>query len=102
MEDLLKIEEVAVLIDSSIQTINIWYQWKRANPENEFALLLPDYIQKGTRNTRYWHQKDIPRLIKFKQSVPHGRNGVMGEITQRRKEKKNGKKKSNSRSRKQS
>lgn len=97
MKDLLKIEEVAVLIDTSIQTINIWYQWKRANPNNKLALILPNYVQSGPRSTRYWKQKDIPRLIKFKQSVPHGRNGVMGEITQRRKEKTNGKKKVRSR-----
>lgn len=97
MEDLLKVEEVAILIDSSIQTINIWYQWKRANPDNELASLLPEYIQKGTRNTRYWNSKDIPSLIKFKQSVPHGRNGIMGDITQRRKEKKKNVKKVRSR-----
>ena len=92
MKDLLKIEEVAMLIDCSTQTINIWYQWKRANPDNALTKLLPDYIQDGPRQTRFWKMSDVQKLRKFKQSVVHGRNGVMGEITQKRKENKNAKK----------
>jgi hypothetical protein len=84
MDNLLKIEEVAVLLDCSIQTINTWYRWKRYNPDDELASLLPEYIQKGTRNTRYWKSDDIPNFRKFKQSIVYGRNGKMGDITQRR------------------
>lgn len=84
MERLLKIEEVAILIGSSVQTINMWYRFKRSEPENEYAKMLPDYIQKGgLRSTRYWTQKDIYKLIEFKQSIPLGRNGVLGTITQK-------------------
>jgi len=83
----IKIEELAMRIDSSVQTINNWYKWKRENPDNELASLLPDYIQEGNRQTRYWKYDDIWKLIEFKKTIVHGRNGVMGAITQRKKEK---------------
>ena len=85
MEDrLLKIEEVAVLISSSVQTLNNWYRYKKKYPDDKYSLMLPDYIQNGTRGTRYWKREDIGKLLEFKISIPHGRNGVLGDITQRR------------------
>ena len=88
-EKMLKLEEVAILIGSSGKSINNWYWFKRENPDNEYAKMLPDYVQEGARQTRYWKQSDIWKLIKFKQSIPMGKNGVMGSITQKyyRKEK---------------
>lgn len=93
-ERLLKLEEVAILIDSSSKSINTWYWFKRENPDNEYAKMLPDYIQYGPRQTRYWRESEIWKLLKFKQSIPQGRNGVMGSITQKyyNKDKKDGKK----------
>lgn len=85
---LLKIEEVAMLIGSSIQTINVWYQFKRKNPESDFAKMLPDYIQDGARQTRYWAKDDVWKLIEFKNAIPHGRNGILGDITQKQYRKK--------------
>lgn len=82
-ERLLRIEEVAVTIGSSCKSINNWYWFKRENPDNEFAQMLPDYIQFAERQTRYWKESDIPKLIEFKKAIPHGRNGLMGSITQR-------------------
>lgn len=82
-ERLLKIEEVAVKIGSSCKSINNWYWFKRENPDNEYAKMLPEYIQYGARQTRYWKEEDIPKLIEFKQSIPQGRNGIMGSITQK-------------------
>ena len=81
----IKIEERAMRIDSSVQTINNWYKWKRLNPDNELASLLPEYIQDGARQTRYWNTEDIWKMIEFKQHIIRGRNGVMGDVTQRRK-----------------
>lgn len=81
----IKIEELAMRIDSSVQTINNWYKWKRLNPDNELASLLPEYIQDGARQTRYWNTEDIWKMIEFKQHIIRGRNGVMGDVTQRRK-----------------
>lgn len=81
-ERLLKVEEVALTIGSSCQTINNWYRWKRLHPENEYAQLLPDYIQSAPRQARYWKSSDIWKLIKFKNSIPHGKYGILSDITQ--------------------
>lgn len=81
----LKIEEVALMLGVSTQTINIWYRWAREHPENEYAKLIPKYTQTGPRQTRYWTQSDVWQLLEFSKVIPRGRNGVMGEITQRRK-----------------
>lgn len=91
-ERLLKIEEVAVLIGSSCKSINNWYWFKRENPDNPYAKLLPDYIQEKERQTRYWKESDIWKLLNFRQSIPQGKNGVMGSVTQRyyKKENKHG------------
>ena len=98
MDNLLKIEEVAVLVGSSVNTINFWYRFKRMEPDNEYAKQLPDFIQSHPRQTRYWKREDVWKLIEFKQNLPHGRGGVMGNATWvnnkwKSKEKKNGTKK---------
>ena len=79
---LLTIEEVAVSVGVSVQTLNIWYRWKKQNPEHERAKLLPDFIQKKPRQIRFWEPQDVMKLIEFKNSVQVGRNGVMGSVTQ--------------------
>ena len=84
MEGYIKIEELAMRIDSSTQTINNWYKWKRENPDNELAQLLPAYLQDGKRQTRYWNVSDIWRFIEFKTAIVHGRNGIMGQSRKRR------------------
>ena len=95
-QGLLRLEEVAILVGVSFKTINSWYAFKRMHPDNEYAKMLPDYIQAGPRQTRYWKRDDVWKLIEFKNSVVRGRGGNMGDITQRRiksrKENKNGKK----------
>lgn len=92
-EKLLNVNEVALLVGSSIQTISSWYRWKALHSDHELAKLLPDYKRQGNRRTRFWTQEDVWKLIEFKQSIPQGRNGIMGEITQKyvkKGEKKNG------------
>ena len=97
MNNKLKITEVAVLINKSPQTICMWYQWKRKYPDNEYAKLLPEYEQCGPRKTRYWDREDLCKLIEFSQKLPRGRNGFMGEVTQKyvKKEENNDTKKTN-------
>ena len=80
---LLTIEEVAVSVGVSVQTINIWYRWKKQNPEHERAKLLPDFIQAKPRQIRFWEPQDVMKLIEFKNSVKTGRNGIMGTVTQK-------------------
>lgn len=82
-EKLLRIEEVALLVDSSTQTINNWYRWKRLHPEHPLAKMLPDYTQNGERQKRFWKKSDIWAITEFKNALPHGRNGVLGDVTQK-------------------
>ena len=81
----LTIEEVAVLVGVSVQTINIWYRFKKYEPEHELAKALPKFTRDdlGGKQTRYWNRDDIGKLIQFKNKLPQGRGGVMGAITQR-------------------
>ena len=83
MRTLLRIEEVAVSCGVSVQTINNWYKFKAENPNNEYAQLLPNYIQVGGKKQRFWDKSDIPNLLQFKNSLPTGCKGVMGSVTQR-------------------
>ena len=82
-KDLLTVEQVAVLIGSSCKSIENWYRFKREYPEHELAKMLPDYIQEGLRQKRYWKRSDLWKFAEFKSKVPRGRNGVMGAITQK-------------------
>lgn len=84
-EQLLRIEEVALLVGCSTQTLNNWYRWKKLHPTHELAELLPDYQQSGNRQIRYWTKADIWKIVEFKNMIPHGRNGILGEVTQRKK-----------------
>lgn len=88
-EKLLNVQEVAVLIHSSVPTISAWYRWKKENPDNEYAKMLPAFIRKGAHRERRWKYSDVWKLVEFKQSIPQGRNGVMGSVTQRYCKKKN-------------
>jgi len=91
---LINVMEVSFLVGSSVQTITSWYKWKESNPDHELAKLLPNYERIGNKNTRYWKQSDVWALIEFKNSIPKGRAGIMGVVTQKyvKKEKKeNGK-----------
>ena len=80
--ELLNVQTVATLINSSVPTISSWYRWKRANPNHEFAQKLPDFERHGAHRARDWKKSDIQKLIDFKESIPQGRNGVMGSVTQ--------------------
>lgn len=82
-EKLLNVQEVAVVIGSSVPTISSWYRWKRAYPNHEYAQMLPDFERHGAHRARYWRYSDIQKLIDFKNAIPQGRNGVMGSITQK-------------------
>ena len=81
-ERLLNVNEVALLVGSSIQTITCWYKWKELHPEHEMTKFLPDF-SRGERRTRFWKQSDIWLLRQFKENIKQGRNGIMGEITQK-------------------
>lgn len=81
-EVLLTATQAAAQAGISIQTLNIWYKFKKDNPDNELAKLLPDFYTLD-RRTRYWKLSDVYKLIEFQTKLPKGRNGVMGDITQK-------------------
>ena len=90
----LRIEEVAIFIGTSVNTINSWYRFKKQYPDDEYAKMIPDFERGGgERGIRYWNQESIEQLIDFKNKRPKGRKGVMGAVTQKyvKKEKKHGK-----------
>jgi hypothetical protein len=88
----LKVEKVALLVGVSVKTINSWYWFKAQNPENEYAKMLPEFERRTALGTRYWKSEDIQKLVEFKTKVPHGRNGILGDVTQKyaRKQRKKG------------
>lgn len=78
----LKIEEVAVKVGVSTQTLNRWYKFKKENPNNKMSKLLPAYkVAKSEKNLpiRLWKESDINKLAKFRDSVTRGRDGIMGQ-----------------------
>ena len=80
---LLTVEEVAVIVQVSAPTLNYWYRFKKDNPENPYAQMLPDYKQFGPRQTRYWDYSDLWQITQFKEAIPHGRGGILGDTTQK-------------------
>ena len=74
--------EMAVLIGISEQTLKSWYKFKKENPDNEYSMMLPD-IQRGLRNKMLFKESDVEKLNYFKDSIPKGRCGIMGTVTQR-------------------
>ena len=83
MQKGLRIEEVAMSIGVSVQTINRWYQFKREHPEDEVSKRLPEYatdeVRRGKGFMRLWDREDIWKLLEFKQSMKLGRVGKMGK-----------------------
>jgi predicted DNA-binding transcriptional regulator AlpA len=88
---LIRLEEVTQITGISGQTINNWYRFAKQNPNNEYAKMLPPVIQQGARQTRYWKEDTIGQLIEFQRKIPKGRNGILGDVTQKsQRAKKNG------------
>ena len=79
MDNLIRIEELAMLIGVSTKTIRTWYRFKRENPDDEYAKLLPEPILSGCLQ---WNREDVWKVIEFKQKLPRGRTGRMGSVTQ--------------------
>ena len=82
-EQLIDVEELARLTGCSVQTLNIYYRFKKNSPDDEYAQMLPNYIQEGKRQKRYWKREDANAIIEFREMIPQGRSGVLGYITQR-------------------
>lgn len=77
-----KAQEVAYEVGVSVQTLDMWYRFKKENPDHEFSLMLPEF-SRGKRSTRLWDGKDIESIKNFHSSLPQGRGGVLGSVSQR-------------------
>ena len=82
-ERMIRVEELALAVGVSVMTINNWYAFKKADPDNELSKLLPDFKQDNPRGTRLWKFNDIWRIKDFQSRIKIGRNGQMGVITQK-------------------
>ena len=74
-------QQVVVLLGISENTLNFWYRFKRDNPDNEYAKLLPEYVKASEKSRRLWKKDDLWKFAEFQKSLPKGRNGVMGEVS---------------------
>lgn len=76
---------VAQTLDISVQTLNNWYRWYLDTPLEKPKDMppLPSFEQSHDRGIRYWDSNDIKKLEKFKEWLPKGRAGVMGDYTAR-------------------
>lgn len=83
MNDYLTAQQVVVMLGISENTLNFWYRFKKENPDNEVAQLLPEYTKETEKSRRLWKRSDLDKLIKFQQTIPKGRNGIMSGTTQR-------------------
>lgn len=88
----MKIEEVAVKLGVSVQTLNRWYKFKRENPKDDISRRLPMYkkVKCATGFVRVWTDNQLQELVEFKSLVTPGRTGKMGKY--KGKGTKNGKK----------
>ena len=93
MKDL-KIEEVAMRVGVSVQTLNRWYKYKKDNPRDSLAKLIPAYkkVKHPTGFMRVWTEDDVWKLVEFKTKMIYGRCGRMSNY--KGKGTKNGKNKS--------
>lgn len=89
-EEFVTIGNAAKQIKRTPQTIKHWYEWAK---ENNHTHELPEMYRFGSKGTRYFAQKDVKKLIKFRDAVSYGmmsdynikRWGKRGEEIQERK-----------------
>lgn len=77
--------KISQFLNISVATLNSWYKWYN---NEEFSKpkdtpYLPPYIQDTPRGPRYWTEDDLYDLRKFKEWIPKGRGGVMGDCNAR-------------------
>ena len=91
---MLTINQVCRRLRISRYTLENWYRFKRESPEDELALLLPDYYKERVNSQRFWNKEDVAKLKEFKHARKLGRNGQMSNTIQKyvrkRKEMKDG------------
>lgn len=77
--------KISQFLDISVPTLNSWYKWYN-DPTFVKPIdtpYLPPYIQKSKMGIRYWDEDCLYYLRKFKDWLPRGRGGVMGDMNAR-------------------
>ena len=85
---LLSATQVAAKLGITVKTLTTWYKWYNDNMLKHFIRneqpidcpILPPYTQTKLNSPRYWDESNMEQLIKFKNWVPKGRGGVMGNV----------------------
>ena len=77
--------KIAQFLDISVGTLNVWYKWYEDERFEKPAGIpkLPPYEQAGPRRPRYWSEDVLLDLKRFKNWLPKGRGGVMGDLNAR-------------------
>ena len=74
--EFITVTELSKLVGCSVQTIGSYYKFKKENPDNELAKLLPDFVRIGRRNTRYWKREDAEAIKEFRKRYPQKRKAA--------------------------
>ena len=80
MKTLFTMDETAVAVGVTRQTVYNWYKFKEKEPNSDYVKFLPEPITIGRQ--KFWSKSDIDSLMRYKKALPKGRNGVMGRVTQ--------------------
>lgn len=77
--------KIAQFLDISVGTLNVWYKWYEDErfEKPEGVPPLPLYEQAGPRRPRYWSEDVLLDLKRFKDWLPKGRGGIMGDLNAR-------------------
>lgn len=80
-EDYISIRKVANILDISDHTIARWYKWFESDEfEKPKDLVLPSYVYKDRRKTRYFRKSDIPKFEEFAKAINTTHRGCMAEF----------------------
>lgn len=80
-KDQLTSANVANQVGVSSKTLMQWYKFYESDlPKPKDMPKLPAYEQDYPRAPRYWYPKDVEQIIAFKEWIPRGKKGIMGEI----------------------
>lgn len=73
--------DVSKELDVTVTTLFTWYKfWEDPECEKpEDMPPLPEYGRRWEGGPKYWKREDLDALIRFRDWVPRGRNGLMGK-----------------------
>lgn len=79
---LVRIGEVAKIIERTPLTIKHWYEWEETYGVNETLGKLPYMYRLGVKGVRHFESVDIPKLIQFRDNLRMN-PGIMREFNRK-------------------